>query len=149
MRQVNKIVLHCSDSRFGDAGVIDGWHKARGWSGIGYHYVILNGYPDETCLRLHRPQFWRDGEVQTGRPLEQVGAHTKGTNEGSVGICLIGKEQFTAGQFAALLKLLAELRARFPDATVVGHYEAQQPGSPPKSCPNLDMDYLRGLMGKG
>ena len=43
MREIKKIIIHCSDSEFGDAALIDKWHKERGWTGIGYHYVILNG----------------------------------------------------------------------------------------------------------
>lgn len=148
MRPIDAIVIHCSDSLFGDVGLIDGWHKSRGWQGIGYHYVILNGYPDEASHRLHRPQFWRDGELQPGRPLDKIGAHVRGRNEGSVGVCLVGRDQFTAEQFSTLLKLLANLGGNFSHAQVLGHYEAQAPGDPPKSCPNLDMDYFRGLMGK-
>ncbi len=143
MRKIERIVIHCSDSVFGDATLIDHWHKERGWKGIGYHYVILNGYPDEASHRSKRPQFWRDGEVQSGRSLEEVGAHVKGANTGSVGICLIGGEQFTGGQFASLKRLVEELKVRFPGVTVVGHYEAQTPGDLPKSCPNLDMDWVR------
>jgi len=147
MRNITKIVLHCSDSDFGDSTLIDGWHKARGWKGIGYHYVILNGYPDEASFKRRRPQFWRDGEVQSGRALDEVGAHVKGANVGTVGICLVGKDQFTAGQFASLAKLRGELKANLGELQLVGHYEAQGPGDPPKSCPNLDMDWIRQLLG--
>jgi len=147
MRKIDRIIVHCSDSLFGDAALIDRWHKERGWKSIGYHYVILNSYPDEAAQRLKRPQFWRDGEVQSGRPLEVTGAHVKGANAGSVGICLIGREQFTAGQFASLARLIAELKGQFSGLTVVGHYEAQASADPPKSCPNLDMDWIRQLVG--
>ena len=43
VREIKKVIIHCSDSDFGTASVIDGWHKERGWDGIGYHYVITNG----------------------------------------------------------------------------------------------------------
>jgi N-acetylmuramoyl-L-alanine amidase len=146
MRPIDLVVIHCSDSLYGDATLIDVWHKQRGWAEIGYHYVILNGYPDEASHRLKRPQFARDGELQTGRPLTEVGAHVRGRNENSVGICLIGCDQFTSAQFATLAKLLADLRSQFPEAKVVGHYEVQLAEDPPKSCPNLDMDWMRGLL---
>jgi hypothetical protein len=146
MREIKRIVIHCSDSLFGDAALIGEWHKARGWSGIGYHYVILNGYPNQEFIRLKRPQFWRDGELQAGRPIEQSGAHVRGANHDSIGICLVGKEQFTGEQFATLLKLLSELRVKFPGITVVGHYEAIASGDPPKSCPNIDMEWLRSIV---
>lgn len=146
MRSIDRIILHCSDSSFGDAALIDNWHKQRGWKGIGYHYVILNGYPDEASHRRGRPQFWRDGEVQSGRHLSEEGAHVHGANANSIGICLIGKDQFTAGQFASLANLLAELKGRFGNCPLFGHYEARRPADPPKSCPNLDMEWLRQLL---
>jgi hypothetical protein len=64
---VSKIIVHCSATREGDdsinAEVIDRWHKARGWKGIGYHFVIL-----------------LDGKIETGRMINKCGAHTKGYN---------------------------------------------------------------------
>ena len=41
MAKLTNIIIHCSDSDFGDAQTIDLWHKQRGWKGIGYHYVIV------------------------------------------------------------------------------------------------------------
>ncbi len=76
MRQITEIILHCSDTVEGrDYTVedIDRWHKNRGWRSIGYHYVI-----------------YRDGTVHEGRPLKQIGAHCKGHNYHSIGICYIG-----------------------------------------------------------
>jgi len=143
MREIKLIVLHCSDSLFGDVALIDLWHRERGFDGIGYHYVIENGYPDAESHRLKRPCFERDGRLSTGRPLAEVGAHVKGRNEGSIGICLIGRDQFTAAQFGTLAKLMADLRGSWPEAELLGHYEAQLPGEARKSCPNLDMDWIR------
>ena len=143
MRRVDLIALHCSDSPFGDAALIRSWHLERGFREIGYHYVILNGYPDGDSHRLRRPKFWLDGVVEPGRPVEEPGAHVERHNAESVGICLIGREQFTSAQFASLCKLLAELRRSYPDARLMGHCELIAPGSAPKSCPNLDMDWIR------
>jgi len=143
MRDIKLIVLHCSDSYFGDAALIDRWHKEKGWKGIGYHFVILNGYPNEESFRLKRPRFDQDGSLQIGRRIEEVGAHVRGRNSDSIGICLIGRHQFSAGQFATLAKLVFELREKFPGIELLGHYEAQLPGDPPKNCPNLDMGRLR------
>ena len=76
MRKITEIILHCSATAEGlDFSVRDirAWHKAQGWADVGYHYVV----------RL-------DGTVQEGRPLEQAGAHCKGHNDRSIGICYIG-----------------------------------------------------------
>ena len=60
-KDINKIIIHCSATREGDdsvnAEVIDRWHKARGWKGCGYHFVILI-----------------DGTIETGRMLDECGA---------------------------------------------------------------------------
>ena len=146
MRSIDLVVIHCSYSEYGNAALIDGWHRQRGWEGIGYHYVLLNGYPDADSHRLRRPCFWLDGVVETGRPLEVVGAHTRGHNRNSVGICLIGREQFTQQQFETLTRLIGELRVGRPRLRLAGHYELLGPRDPPKTCPNMDMDWLRGLL---
>ena len=76
MRRINKIIIHCSatpEGREVNAETIDRWHRERGFSMIGYHYVIgLNG------------------QIEEGRPEKMVGAHCKGHNGESIGICYIG-----------------------------------------------------------
>ena len=63
MRKINKIILHCSATPSGRAVSVDTirrWHKKRGWSDIGYHYVIqLNG------------------DINEGRPVERMGGSRK------------------------------------------------------------------------
>ena len=146
MRLVDTIVLHCSDSHFGDTSLIDSWHRKRGWKGIGYHYVILNSYPDSESQRLKRPKFWRDGVIENGRPVEETGAHTRGHNSGSIGICMIGRDIFTLCQYQALEKLLRRITHTHPGISLFGHYELISAGNQPKSCPNIDMDWLRELL---
>ena len=146
MRRIDSIILHCSDSEFGDAALIDSWHNARGFDGIGYHYVVLNAYPSAGSVRLHRPEFEYDGVVVPGRSLDIPGAHTAGSNHCSIGICMIGKRCFTMAQYNGLSTLLIKLTERFPQAILLGHYEVIKAGSPMKSCPNIDMDYLRGII---
>ena len=148
VRELDLIVVHCSDSPFGDAALIRRWHLARGFSDIGYHFVILNGYPDDESHRLHRPKFWLDGAVETGRLVERMGAHVRRHNHNSVGVCLIGVDQFTQQQFGALVEIIRNLRWDHPGARIAGHYELLGAGDPPKSCPNLDMEWVRGLMGE-
>lgn len=129
MRHINEIIIHCSatqDGRDYTVADIDRWHKARGWRGIGYHYVI-----------------YRDGSVHAGRPVEQIGAHCTGHNANSIGICYIGgvaadgktpKDTRTPAQRIALRELVEELRAKYPGATVHGHREFA-----PKACPSFDV----------
>ena len=132
---INKIVIHCSATQNGKslrtptqtaAQRIDDWHKARGYKRtewrakqfnphlkhIGYHFVIDT-----------------DGTVETGRAVGEVGAHVKGYNTGSVGICLVGgitaqgknHGEYTAKQWQALHQLLRELEATYPSARICGH----------------------------
>jgi N-acetylmuramoyl-L-alanine amidase len=128
MRAINRIIWHCSATREGqDIKVEDirRWHvQDRGWSDIGYHYVIE-----------------LDGTVRTGRPLDRMGAHVAGHNRDTVGVCYIGgldgamrpKDTRTEAQKAALYQLTAELIGRFPGATVHGHNEYAA-----KACPCFD-----------
>lgn len=115
-----------------DIGVdeIRKWHKARGWSDVGYHFVIR-----------------RDGLIEVGRELSKTGAHVKGHNTGSIGICLVGgtepdgqtpEANFEAVQMEALDRLLHHLTRQFDlsDADVYGHRDA--PGVT-KACPAFDV----------
>lgn len=75
-RYINEIIVHCSATPEGkDFTVTDikKWHLARGFSDIGYHYVI-----------------YRDGSVHTGRDESKIGAHCTGHNSYSIGVCYIG-----------------------------------------------------------
>ena len=127
MRSIDKIIVHCSATREGQHVTVQQirqWHLQRNFADIGYHYVI-----------------YLDGTVHKGRPLEKAGAHCKGYNAHSIGICYVGgldrqgkpKDTRTAAQKAALLSLIRELRQRFPRATVHGHREFAN-----KACPCFD-----------
>lgn len=127
MRTINQIIIHCSatpEGRDDSAADINRWNKDHG--GIGYHYVI----------RL-------DGTVEQGRPVGQIGAHCKGHNATSIGICYIGglaadcktpKDTRTPAQINALRRLCQSLLQQYPDATVHGHYEFAN-----KACPCFDV----------
>lgn len=76
MRYFDTIIVHCTATRVGrevTAAEVDAWHKERGFNCIGYHYLI----------RL-------DGTIEKGRSLNRIGAHCKGHNGHSVGICYVG-----------------------------------------------------------
>jgi len=146
MRNIDTIVVHCSDSLWGNSEVIDGWHRQRGWKEIGYHYVIGNGYPTLLSFKNKFPEVELDGKVESGRNLKIPGAHVRGHNFTSIGICLIGKQTFTSKQIASLLSLIGaivETKNLCPDGVqVFGHHELDKK----KSCPNLDMHKIRDLV---
>ena len=129
-RKIDKIIVHCSATREGqhiDVDTIRDWHvNGRGWSDIGYHYVI-----------------YLDGTVHPGRPIERSGAHTKGQNSNSIGICYIGgvetdgktpKDTRTPEQKVALDNLLFVLTDIFANTTIHGHNEFAA-----KACPSFDV----------
>ena len=122
MKHVNFLVVHCSDSPQGrgdNAETIHLWHtKGNGWDGIGYHAVILE-----------------DGMIEQGRPLYWPGAHVKGYNHESLGVCLIGIKDFTESQYAALRLLLDQWLKQYPTAKVVGHKYLDAG----KLCPHFDV----------
>lgn len=137
MRRINEIFIHCSATKpnwmvgsTADQKVaeIRRWHvEERGWSDIGYHYIIDT-----------------DGDVAKGRPVERAGAHVKGRNSNSIGICLIGgyggtatdkfEEHYTEAQRKALMSLLKSLTANYPDAKIRGHNEVAA-----KACPSFNV----------
>jgi N-acetylmuramoyl-L-alanine amidase len=143
MRKVDKIVIHCSATREGqahNAKDIDRWHKAQGWNGIGYHHVVL-----------------LDGTVEKGRDESLAGSHVKGFNATSIGVVYIGglaangvtpKDTRTDAQKVALAKLIKELKAKYPGAKVMGHRDLSpdkdkdgvvEPHEWLKACPSFDV----------
>ena len=119
---VKFIVVHCSDtSDHDDAADIHNLHLSFGWDGIGYHKIIL-----------------RNGVIQNGRPEYWVGAHVYGKNSQSLGICLIGKDNFTKHQFTSLKKLLINWKKIYINAEILGHRDIIKTK---KTCPNFDVKY--------
>jgi N-acetylmuramoyl-L-alanine amidase len=129
-----KVIVHCSDSSFGNAALISKWHTqkppdGRGWDAIGYHYVILNGRLSP--FKLHS---YFDGHIETGRArdddadmeLDERGAHAFGYNN-SVGICMIGLSgTFTDAQIRALHHLVKRLHSQFGELTVLQHSDVDK-----------------------
>lgn len=127
-RRITKIILHCTatpEGRDYTVGQVRAWHKERGFSDVGYHWIV-----------------YRDGSVHPGRPESVAGAHCTGQNTCSVGVCYVGgeepdgshrpKDTRTPAQKKALRELVAELQKRYPGATVHGHYEFAN-----KACPSF------------
>ena len=143
-RNITRIILHCTASDFGDVETIRRWHIERGFSDIGYHFVILNG---------HRAPFGEynpadDGFIELGRPWWRQGAHTKGENYDSLGVCLVGNPKFigapemwfTKRQLQSLQKLVAQLMNEFniPSEQIYGHNEYA-----PKLCPGFSVKLIK------
>lgn len=128
MRKINEFIVHCTATAEGKnfkAADIDRWHKQRGWEGIGYHHVVD-----------------LDGTVEPGRPESKQGAHCLGHNANSIGVVYIGglasdgktpKDTRTPQQKAALVKLLIELKHKYPGAVIHGHRDFAA-----KACPSFD-----------
>lgn len=142
MREINLIIIHCSDSAFGDAATIRQWHQSpdphdmsKPWRDIGYHYVVLNG------VRKNDSDYEtsEDGMVESGRPVDQVGAHCLGDNKNSIGVCLVGIKIFSERQLAATARLVATLRKEYnTEAAIFGHCERPSGAKQGKTCPNFN-----------
>lgn len=143
MRKINEIVVHCTatnPSWYEDRSAEDvvaeirRWHtdpkpKGRGWSDIGYHFVVH-----------------RDGSIAPGRPVWRSGAHVAGRNKYTIGVSLVGgrggcaydafEENYTDAQEQALRTLIDDLRKQYPGIkTVSGHNQFAA-----KACPCFDVE---------
>lgn len=127
-RTIKEIIVHCTatpEGRVETVQSIRNMHKAKGWSDIGYHYLIgLNG------------------ERWEGRNVNLIGAHCEGHNSNSIGVCYVGgvdkkmqaKDTRTEKQKYALVALLKDLRKLYPKAKIYGHHDFNKG----KSCPCFD-----------
>ncbi|HTL28602.1 MAG TPA: peptidoglycan recognition family protein, partial [Tepidisphaeraceae bacterium] len=135
------IVIHHSASTTGSMAVFDKEHRAKGWDGVGYHFVIGNGTNSG------------NGQVEvTARwPIQKWGAHAKTPdnrfNDYGIGICLVGNfdiERPTPAQTQSLAKLVAFLMQRYniPPERVLGHGQTK-----PTDCPgrNLSVAAIRKM----
>lgn len=127
-RNIKELIVHCSATPEGKdftVSQIREWHLQRGFSDIGYHYVI-----------------YRDGSIHIGRDESIIGAHCTGHNTNSIGVCYIGgcasdgktpKDTRTTEQKQSLVKLLKELKTKYPQASIHGHRDFAN-----KACPSFD-----------
>jgi N-acetylmuramoyl-L-alanine amidase len=127
-RQVNKIIVHCTATPEGRDVTVDEirrWHvEEKNWSDIGYHWIVT-----------------LNGTLERGRPEHIQGAHAKGFNKNSVGLCYVGgvdkdmtpKDTRTKGQKKTLKCILEDLKDRYPNAEIIGHRDVSS-----KACPSFD-----------
>jgi len=133
MRKIDTIIVHHSDSSFGTAALLRQWQMLppQHFKDIAYHYVILNGVPESKSpysINL-------DGLVEKGREDDIIGAHARGHNTTSLGICLIGKTKFTPRQSEALRALIMSLICMYPKIKkICGHRDVM-----PTECPTFDV----------
>ena len=125
---VRWIVVHCAatpEGRDVKASDVRRWHvEDNGWSDIGYHWFIEI-----------------DGTLKKGRPENRSGAHAKGFNSASIGVCYAGgvdssgkpKDTRTDDQKITMGCLMQDLRVRYPKAKIVGHRDISS-----KDCPSFD-----------
>ena len=136
MRRLTEIIIHCTatpnnwrsnDSTSAKVAEVKLWHtRDRGWSDIGYHYLID-----------------RDGTLANGRSMSRDGAHVKGRNKNTVGISLFGgidsvsdgkfSDNFTPEQESTLRAVIRDLRQKYPSIKIVsGHNQYAA-----KACPGF------------
>ena len=132
-RTITEIIVHCTATPEGKDYTVEDirkWHTAkppqgRGWSDIGYHYVID-----------------RKGHILPGRDVDTIGAHCDGHNAHSIGVVYIGgvsalngkpKDTRTLAQKAGLIRCLTELKRIYPQAKIYGHCNFSS-----KECPCFD-----------
>lgn len=126
MRKIKRIILHCTATREGEPVSVEEvtrWHIARGFSTIGYHYLID-----------------LEGRTLEGRGVETPGAHCKGFNATSIGVCYVGglnsegvpEDTRTESQKEALFRLCYLLQEKYniPDCEIRCHNEFAR-----KACP--------------
>jgi len=145
-RKIETIVIHCSATEYGNRSIFKRWHKKRGWNDVGYHFIILNAYPFKKFWDEKTPDFFSDGKIEIGRPVEIQGAHVRLHNENTIGICLVGDRNFTYKQFASLKNLVKKLKHKFGINSIKGHYEFDTAAEQGKTCPNINMVMLRKLL---
>lgn len=142
-RRITEIIVHCEATPEGEEfprSTLEASHKARNFSAytapngktehIGYHYVVH-----------------LDGTVESCRPESVKGCHCTNHNANSIGVSYVGgcpartvknwqmkaKDTRTPAQKAALIKLLKELKQKYPNAKIYGHRDFAN-----KSCPSFD-----------
>ena len=169
MRPITLIVIHCSASPNGDSlfrppgglaaqrgqanqlgfqtpvQTIDAWHAARGFKRTDTARALQN--PDLKAIGYHFV-IYTNGAVVTGRGLDEIGAHVAGFNQKSLGICMVGADQFSPEQWQSLADLVHGMQKKYPEAKIVGHRDLSPDANGNgvvesfewlKTCPGFDV----------
>lgn len=116
-----RIIIHHAEAKSCTAEQIHAWHKANGWSGAGYHFLVR-----------------KDGNVYRLRPENKVGAHASGANSDSIGICFEGTyntETMPQAQLQAGRDLLAYLKGKYGNLPIIKHKDVCATDCPGKVFP--------------
>lgn len=128
LNEIKYLVLHCTDSdekSHDNIDTITQWHvSGNGWEDIGYNYLIAN-----------------DGDKYYGRSLFFQGAHAKGYNANSIGICLTGSTNFSIYQENSLFNLIMDILKDYKIERIYYHNEINKN----KTCPNFKWDWIERL----
>lgn len=138
-KSTTQIIIHCTggySSEKTTVQTIHDMHIKKGWSGIGYHYLITV-----------------DGKIWEGRPDDTIGAHAAPQNNNSIGICYVGglsekkkhTDTRTPEQKKAMDELVRYLVYKYPGIVrIIGHRDISpdldgdgeiEPNEWIKSCP--------------
>lgn len=140
-RRIDEIIVHCTATKEGKSVTVDTirkWHKAKGWSDIGYHYVI-----------------YIDGSVHVGRDVNVSGAHCEGRNSHSIGVVYVGgldtdnktpKDTRTAEQKRSLINILRVLMDEYRLGLTQVHCHNEYAN---KACPSFKIATLRAELRGG
>ncbi len=128
MRQIKYLAVHCTatSQKTSISAIQSYWKNQLGWKMPGYHFIVMP-----------------DGEIVSLLPIEQVSNGVAGFNSVLINIAYLGgvdaknvpQDTRTPQQKASLLKLLKELKQKFPTATIQGHRDFPKVK---KACPSFD-----------
>ena len=120
--------MHCTatSQKTSISAIQSYWKNNLGWKMPGYHFII-------------KP----DGEVVPLLPIEQVSNGVAGFNSVTINISYIGGvdannkpvDNRTPAQKVTILKLLSDLKKKFPTAIIQGHRDFP---NVKKACPSFD-----------
>jgi len=118
------VVHHSASDPMTSAETMHQWHLDKGWSGIGYNYVIRG-----------------DGSIQSGRPIDKQGAHTYNYNDDGIGICLSGNFMYSPPselQLASLVELIRYIKGVYKKELLIQRHKDLNPTACPGDLFPLD-----------
>lgn len=142
MRKIERIFVHCTaGSQKTTLKQLENEFKAKGWKSPGYHYVV---FPD--------------GKIEQILDESKVSNGVRGFNSTSINVSYVGGvdsklkpiDNRTEAQKASLIKILTELKSRYPEAKIMGHRDiwGKDPKKWQKWCPCFDAEAEYAEIGK-
>lgn len=142
MRKIERIFVHCTaGSQKTTLKQLENEFKAKGWKSPGYHYVV---FPD--------------GKIEQMLDESKVSNGVRGYNSTSINVSYVGGvdsklkpiDNRTEAQKASLIKILTELKSRYPEAKIMGHRDVwgKDPKKWQKWCPCFDAEAEYAEIGK-